>query len=134
METINISKHEAIWILLCKGWVFKKYPIKNDMTFMNYIRPYFEEVYGWSADDYENDFLRCVFTVLFDIFMKIRINENNNSDLKRIISKIVFETNNNEKVSTRSILAIRSEISMTQVIMNNIKRFDLDQATDLFEY
>jgi len=143
MEIINLSKNEAIWILLCKGWVLKKYPVVNEngvtidksISFIDYIKPYFAEVYGWTADDFEEDFLRCVFNVLFDIFMKIRMDENNNSDLKDIISrtaiKMYFDSEENPTV--RCILAIKSKIAITLVINENkTKRFDLDKAMDLF--
>ena len=143
MEIINLSKNEAIWILLCKGWILKKYPVVNEnglainksISFLNYIKPYFAEVYSWTADDFEEDFLRCIFNVLFDIFMKIRMDENNNSDLKDIISRTAIKTyvDNEENPIIRCILAIKSKIAITLVINENkTKRFYLDQAMGLF--
>jgi YesN/AraC family two-component response regulator len=137
MKTIELTKNEKIWILLCKGWIMKKYPIKDKeyKSFMDYIQPYFDEVYGWSAKEFEQDFQRCIFNALFDIFMKIREGCQNNSDIKEIILTGCFKClwNDDKNALLRIIRKIRSEIAIASVMDNDgTARFDLSTEMGLF--
>lgn len=135
METIQLNKSEKIWILLCKGWIMKEYPINKAQTFLDYIKPYFSDVYGWSADDCEDDFQRCIFNVLFEILMKIRYSDRNNADLKDIISSACFPLlgNDSENPICRIIQAVKSEIACNTVQnRDGSKRYDLSDCMNLF--
>ena len=134
-EQIKLSKNEKIWVLLCKGWIMKKYPINKSQTFLEYIEPYFSEVYGWTAEDFKHDFQRCVFNVLFDIFMKIRENYQNDSDLKDIISSGCYSYlgNDSEEPIQRVIQKIKGEIACNAVrYTDGSLRYDLDEYLELF--
>jgi hypothetical protein len=136
MKTIELSSNEKIWILLCKGWIMKKYPIsKKHKTFVDYIKPYFAEVYGWTAEDFEEDFKRCIFNVLFDIFMKVREDFQHDSDIKEIISIGCFKSlsYDDEDSMLRVIRKIRGEIAVSRVTNEDgTKRYDVKTEMDLF--
>ena len=58
-KPIALTEQEVRWIKLIKGHYKKEYPSKGEWT--ENLKTMFDEVYGWSADEYYRDFLNCIF-------------------------------------------------------------------------
>lgn len=68
MKKIELTKYEKKLIRLCKG----KHPYKGDGTILTLIKKYYKSVYLLDPDEYYQDCLRCMFTKMFNTYMKIR--------------------------------------------------------------
>jgi len=135
---IQLSRNEKIWIMLCKGWTLKKYSSKKytkGKNFIDYIRPHFTEVYGWSADQFDRDFKNVVWNVLFELYMKVRSERTNDADLKEIVlaGAGMLSWDDEKDAVIRIISKVRSEITVCAVNnQDGSKRFDLEEVMPLF--
>lgn len=95
-KPIQLSPQEVQWIKLCKlhyseGSTSKdkgKYPSKGEWT--ETMKPLFNEIYGWTAEDHPADYLDCIFNKLLDIYLKIKLDKSGHDRELREIFKASF--------------------------------------------
>ena len=70
-KPIQLSECDVKWIKLCK------LHYKNDEKYKyegrewtDALKPMFNEIYGWTAEEHYNDFLSCMFDKLLEIHLK----------------------------------------------------------------
>jgi hypothetical protein len=122
-KPIPLSKQEVKWVKLLKG----HYGHKSG-TWIDTIKPTFNEIYGWNADEYYEDFLDCMFKKLLELHLKISDDvSGHNAQLKEIFYSAFGKTiyTQEEKPIERAIHMLCSHIRNTVVIKNGIKRFEL---------
>jgi len=126
-KPIVLTKQEIEWIKLCKGHYRDKYKT-NARNWVDTVKPMFNEIYGWDADEHRRDFLLCMFHKLLDIYLKIQYDQSgSNQHLKTIIGAS-FErtfTRDYELPIERCIAALCGEIQNNQVIENEVNRYYL---------
>lgn len=126
-KPIELSETEKKWVLLCKGHFNDKYPKTGN--WVETLKPMFEEVYGWSANEYYSDYLNCMFGKLLDIFLKIQDDQSGNNHQLRSIFYSSFEKSmvrDQERPIERAIAELCGQIQCTAVINNDVKRFNLE--------
>ena len=126
-KPITLSDQERHWIKLLKGHYKDKYPYKGG-EWTDVLKPMFDEVYGWTAEEYYQDFLSCMFTKLLEIHLKIKSDYSGHEvQLKGIFyasfSKIVGR--DQEQPIERAISELCGLIQNTLVIENGVHRFTL---------
>lgn len=98
-------------------------------TWIETLKPMFTEVYGWTAEDFYDDFLDCIFNKLFDIYFKIKLDQSgSNIQLKEIIKAGIRDKYDRDSKLTpmeRIIGELCSQIRMNLVIDNGIIRYYL---------
>lgn len=81
---IKLSNTERRFIKACKGHYPELFKDSN-VSWSKALRPLFEDIYGWKPSSNLNDYRRILIRKLFDIYMKIRCEEDSNEDLKELI-------------------------------------------------
>ena len=82
---IQLSETEKRIILMCKGHYKDIYPYKGNWVIT--LKPLFEEIFGWSPDDFPKDYRYGLFQKLFDTFLKIQYDgSGSNRQLKELFS------------------------------------------------
>ena len=124
-QPIELSNEEKRWIKLCKGHYKEATEGKN---WIEALQPMFNLIYGWSADEFYNDFLDCMFQKLLDLHLKIQnVQSGSNAQLK-----LIFKASFNKGYSKyelpieRAIAALCSEIQFNIVLVNGVRRYNLD--------
>jgi len=113
-KPIELSKYETTWVKLFKYHYKDK--LKGD--WFETTKPIFVEIYGWDPDkdNNYNDYLRCMFDKLINIYMKIGCDgSGSNLQIREIISASFAKsiTNEYELPIERVIVKIISKISNT---------------------
>jgi len=88
----------------------------------------FNEVYGWTAEEYYQDFLRCIFNKLLEIHLKIKDDQSgSNRQLTDIFSAAFYKSISREQELPieRAISQLCGEIQCTTVIENGVHRYYL---------
>lgn len=124
-KPIALTEQDVRWIKLIKGHYKDKYPYKgNEWT--DFLKPMFNEVYGWTAEEFYQDFLRCMFNRLFEIFLKIKDDKSGyNRQLTDIFSAAFYKSISREQELPieRAISQLCAEIQYTTVIEDGVHRF-----------
>jgi len=127
-KPIPLTYQEVRWIKLIKGHYDKDYRYKgNEWT--DLLKPMFNEVYGWTAEEFYQDFLACMFTKLMDIHLKIKDDQSgHNRELYCIFSASFSKSISREQELPieRAISEVCALIQNTTVIKNGVHRFYLD--------
>ena len=126
IKIIDLTDNEKLWIKLLKFHYRDKYDYTGG--WLQIMKTPFEEIYGWSANVYYNDYLSCMFEKLFDIYLKIQYDcSGNNVHLKDIVKASFHKSITRDQESTieRVIVELCSKIQNTQVVINGIERFKL---------
>ncbi len=124
-KPIRLSKGEIMWIKLCKGHY------KNSLDkggWIESLKPTFLEVYGWSADEFYNDYLDCMVNKLLDIHLKIQKDmSGNNVQIKSILKASFYQSvfRQEEEPIERVIAELCSQIQNNVVIEDGIHRYHL---------
>lgn len=127
-KPIPLTYQEVRWIKLIKGHYKKEYPNKGD-EWTDLLKPMFNEVYGWTAEEFYHDFLACMFTKLMDIHLKIKDDQSGcNHQLFAIFNASFHKSlyREQEKPIERAISELCALIQNTIVIENGVYRFYLD--------
>jgi len=87
---IELSKTDKQWILLFKFHLKDKYPMKGN--WIETMKPMFEELYGWSADEFHVDYCNCMFQRLLELWLKIQDDKSGtNLQLREIFSAAFYK-------------------------------------------
>lgn len=125
-KPIELTKYEVQWIKLIKCHYDDKWPMTGD--WVDNLKPLFREIYGYDPDDHPNDYKDCIFTKLFDIYLKIQDDQSgNNMELKEIIRASFaksFRRPYNEPID-RVISELCGQIQCNTVIENKVNRYYL---------
>ena len=127
-KPIELSKTDKQWIKLCKFHYDKKYKTTHCNS-IDRLKPMFEEIYGWSPNEFYNEFLDCMFTRLLDLYLKIQYDRSgHNNNIKEIISSSFIKTvaRDYEKPIERVISKLCSEIAWNTYAEDGIERYKLD--------
>lgn len=130
-KPIELDKYEVRWIKLCKGHYNKKYDI-SARNWIDALKPMFEEIYGWSPDERNKDFLQCIFNKLLDIHMKIMIDgSGKNQQIKDVFAASFDHTyrRNYQLPIERAIAELCGQIQYNLVIENGVPRYHLNDTT-----
>lgn len=135
-KDIPLTKYEKMWILLCKGQLEEKYPFPKEGGWIERLKAPYEEIYGWSPEEYYNDFLMCMFNKLLEIHLKIKDDRSgSNLQLRNIFyasfSKQLSRTQ--ELPIERAIAELCAEIQNTRYLKNGVRRYDLDNVEQITE-
>jgi len=125
---IHIDDSEKRWIKFCKGHYHDQYNT-NAKNWIESMKPLFQEVYGWSPDEFYHDFLGCMFNKLLDIYLKIQLDQSgSNVHLKEIIGAGFEKTYRREYdlPIERVIAELCGQIQCNSVIVNEFERYNLD--------
>ena len=126
-KPIALSEQERRWIKLLKGHYKTEYPYKGH-EWTDVLKPMFNEVYGWTAEEYYQDFLRCIFNKLLEIHLKIKDDQSgSNRQLTDIFSAAFYKSISREQELPieRAISQLCGEIQCTTVIENGVHRYYL---------
>lgn len=126
---IELSEADKKLILACKG--HNKKVFRNKKDWVESLKVLFIEIYGWNPDydNNYNDYLRCIFNKLLEIYLKIKENFDNNRELQDLFINVFSKQFDNEAELPieRGINKLCSLISFTTVINNDgTKRFNLE--------
>lgn len=126
-KPIPLTKQEVDWIKLCKGHYKDKYKT-NAKNWIDTLKPMFNEIYGWTAEEYPRDFLQCIFHKLLDIHIKIQRDQSgSNVQIKEIIGAGFEQTykRDYETPIERCIAELCGQIQNNLVIENGVHRYYL---------
>ncbi len=126
-KLIELSEQERRWIKLLKGHYKKEYPYKGH-EWTDVLKPMFNEVYGWTAEEHYQDFLNCMFNKLLEIHLKIKDEQSGyERQLGCIFSASFYKSISREQEQPieRAISELCGLIQCTTVIENEIPRFIL---------
>lgn len=127
-KPIPLTPEEVKWIKLIKGHYVKEVPYKN-LSGIDSLKPMFESIYGWSADDDYEGFLDCMLKKLLILYLRIQDDQSgSNLQLRQIIQAATndgYFLSPIENPSERVILELMSQIRHTKVISDGITRFHL---------
>lgn len=128
IKMIQLSEAEKKLIKLCKNHYADDDRFKKLNGWINILKPMHNEIYGWDANEHYEDFLRCAFGKLFDIYMKIGKDESgSNIRLKSIFFDSFDKRCRHKKPIERAIAALCSEIRHTDYLDDNEKpRYSLE--------
>lgn len=129
---IQLTPAEVKWIKLCKNHYQKDMPKEADKTWLTRLAWMFESQYGWSPEEFRNDFIGCIFNKLLDIWLKIEYDLSGNSNELRELFGAAFGTRIFHDKDTppieRVINQLCSSIAFTTVILEDgTHRFNLDE-------
>lgn len=125
-KPIQLDKYEIQWIKLCKGHYKEKYPHKGEWT--DVLKPMFNEIYGWTAEEFYPDFLQCIFIKLLEIHLKIKHDQSGHEhQLKEIFNRAFYKSvfRQQELPIERAISELCGLIQCNQVIENDVHRYYL---------
>lgn len=133
-KPIQLSKEEVQWIKLCKLHYSEsstskdkgKYPSKGEWT--ETMKPLFNEIYGWTAGDHPADYLDCIFNKLLDIYLKIRLPNSDERELREVFKASFYKDffREQELPIERAIGALCGKIQNNLVIQNGVNRYYLN--------
>lgn len=128
-KPIELSAQERRWIKLLKGHYNQEYHLysKGRREWPDVLKPMFNEVYGWSAEEHYQDFLNCMFSKLLSIHLKIKDEQ---SGYERQLENVFFASfyksiSRQEQPIERAISELCSLIQCTIVIKDGVPRFIL---------
>lgn len=133
-KPINLSKNEIRIIKLCKlhyreGSGTKdagKYPSTGEWT--EIMKPLFNEIYGWNANEFPADYLDCLFQKLLSIWLKIKHDKSGSDQQLRNIFRASFSrgiARGQEKPIERAIAELCGLIQNNLVVENGVHRYYL---------
>lgn len=132
-KPIQLSKEEVQWIKLCKLHYSAnstskdkgKYPFKGEWT--ETMKPLFNEIYGWTAEDHPADYMDCIFNKLLDIYLKIRLPNHEEREFKELFNASFYKDliRDQEKPIERAISRLCGLIQNNLVIQNGVNRYHL---------
>lgn len=124
-KPIFLSKQEQQWILLIKGHYKKEYPYVGEWT--ETLKPMFDKVYGWTAGEFYNDYLNCIFGKLLSIHSKIATNYCKERELIEIFNASFSKSFSREQELPieRAISKLCGLIQCSLVFENGVNRFNL---------
>jgi hypothetical protein len=125
---IELSEQEVRWIKLCKGHYTDLYRT-NAKNWIETLKPMFREIYAYEPNEFYRDFLDCMFHKLFDIYMKIKLDQSGtNVQLKEIISAGFEKTwrREYELPIERVIAELCGQIQCNTVIEDGVYRYCLE--------
>lgn len=120
---ISLSKEDIKWIKLFKGHY------GGGKTWIDLIKPTFEEIYGWNADEFYESFLDCMFKKLLNLHLRISDDKSgHNIQLVQVFDAAFTKSPyaQSERPIERAISVLCSHIRNTIVIEKGIHRFKLD--------
>ena len=125
---ISLTATERKLIKTCKLHYKDQYPMTG--SWVNNLKPFFIEVYGWNPDEDNNyqDYLRCIFNKLLETYLKIAEDKSGyNIELKNIFNASFSKSicREDELPIERAISELCSIIQFNQVIENGIERYSL---------
>lgn len=129
-KPIALDKYEIQWIKLCKGHYKDKYPYKGS-EWTDALKPLFNEIYGWTAEEYYYDFLNCMFLKLLEIHLKIKHDQSGHEhQLKEIFNRAFYKSvaRSQELPIERAISELCGLIQCNQVIENGVHRYYLTEV------
>lgn len=127
-KPIPLTYQEVRWIKLIKGHYDKDYKY-DGVEWTDLLKPMFNEVYGWTAEEFYQDFLACMFTKLMDIHLKIKEDQSgHNGQLYSIFSAAFFKSVSREQEQPieRAISEVCALIQNTIVFKDGVYRFYLN--------
>lgn len=125
-KPIPLDKYEIQWIKLCKGHYTKKYP-HNGNEWTDVLKPMFNEIYGWTAEDHYADYLNCIFGKLLSIHFKIRDDYSYKNQLGSIFSAAFYKSpsRQQELPIERAISDLCGLIQCSEVVKDGVNRYYL---------
>jgi len=87
MSKIILNKREKRLLRLCKG----RHPFKNDGTIIGLLEKYYKKHYALDPKKYLYEFRSCMFTNLFELYMKIRENTGYYNDILTIFNDSFYK-------------------------------------------
>jgi len=128
---IELDKYEIKWIKFCKGHYKDQYRT-NANNWVKSLKPLFKEIYAYDPDEFYQDYLNCMFHKLFDIYMKIKLDQSGtNVQLKEIIGAGFHKTISREYElpAERVIAELCGQIQCNTVFVDGVPRYCLDGET-----
>lgn len=133
-KPIELSNEEVRLIKLCKLHYREgsktrdagKYPSRGEWT--ETMKPLFNDIYGWNADEFPNDYLDCMFQKLLTIWLKIKYDQSGSEQQLRNIFRASFHkgiARDQEKPIERAIAELCGLIQNNLVIKNGVYRYYL---------
>lgn len=131
-KPIQLSPQEVRWIKLLKLHYRddEKYKHKGK-EWTDILKPMFNEVYGWTAEEYYKDFLQCMFLKLLEIHLKIKYDQSGHENqLKEIFNASFYQSFRREQELPieRAISELCGQIQNNMVIENGVHRYYLDDG------
>jgi hypothetical protein len=129
-KPIKLSASEIVYIKLCKLH-YKDDPRFKDKTgtWVDFLKIVHMEHYGWDPNDHYDDFLDCMIGKLFEIYMKIALDESgSNIQLMEIIKSgyAAKPWRVQEKPQERIISTLCGVIQNNLVIKEGVPRYILN--------
>jgi hypothetical protein len=124
---IQLTQSEKKWIKLAKGHYEVEYPYKG--CWLETAKPLFEEVYGWSPDEFHNDYVIGLFSKLMELHLKIEDDRSgNNVQLFGIFGAAFAKSlrRTEDEPIERAISELFGLIQNNTVIENGEARYSLD--------
>lgn len=128
-KPIQLSPQEIKWIKLCKLHYRddEKYKSKG-REWTDTLKPMFNEIYGWTAEEHYKDFLHCMFNKLLEIHLKIKYDKSGYERQLELIFHASFYKSfvrEQELPIERAISELCGLIQNNLVIENGVHRYYL---------
>ncbi len=122
-KPIALTEQEVLWIKLCKLHLKDKYPMQN--SWIDTIKPLFEEIYGWSPEEHPADFRDCMFQKLLDLYLKIQDDQSGcNAQLKEVFKESFSKWRRDyEQPVERAIAELCGQIQNTRYLKDGVPRY-----------
>lgn len=122
---INPSAVEKELILICKGHFREEYPLRGNW-YLN-LKPFYEKHWGWSPEEFNEDYLRGMFNFLLNTFLKVAPPRSDNWHLSQLLEAVMYRSflNDEELPVQRGINKLVSLIRDLQVVDNGVVLINL---------
>lgn len=125
-KLIPLSNQEKKWIKLFKFHYKDVYPSKGEWT--ETMKPLFNEIYGWDADEFYNDYLNCMFSKLLELHRKVAEEYHYERELEEVFkySFAPYLHINQSKPIERAIARLCGCIGNTRYLKDGVPRYSLE--------
>ena len=127
MNKIELTESEVRWIKFCKGHYKEKYNTSSK-NWIESMKPMFIEKMGWSAEEFYQDFLDCMFQKLLHIYLKIQDDRSgSNAQLREIFQASFSKGRREYELPIERVIAeLCGQIQCNTVIEDGVERYSLD--------
>lgn len=146
MKKIELSNSERILIKLLKGHFNEDPKYKDRTTWIETLKPWYEEFYGVDPEVHQNAFRNSMFNILYNLHSKIAEKCHYKRELREVFED-TFESNVVQRLKGIEITPIERAISrLCGLIQCNtvvetlktrtgkfrkVKRYDLEEVVEL---
>ncbi|MGV8961845.1 MAG: hypothetical protein ACOH2V_00420 [Candidatus Saccharimonadaceae bacterium] len=124
---IKLTALEVRWIRMCKSLLIHEYPCQDN--WIENFKPMFLEACGWDPNTDKPCYLKGLFQILFNIYLKIQPDGfERNSYLKALFSESFEKTwsTDPELPIERVIIGLQQMIQFNSVTDSGVLRYDIN--------